>query len=300
MNIWIILAAGAAAAEGVLLILYRRQVRRTCRQLAFLREQKTNLRLNAELPFPELNALNDEINGLLDRMREAEREAKAGEDELKETITNLSHDIRTPLTSMDGYFQLLAQSGSGEERARYIAVIQSRIASLKGMLEELFTYTKLQNAGYELELERLDFGECVYEAVFSFYEDFKARGMEPEIDFCGERLTVMGNREGLRRMLQNIVRNAMVHGKSKIAFYMGVQEACAVFACVNDVEHPEELDAGRVFSRFYRADSARTHSSTGLGLSIARGLAERMGGRAEAALDGELFTVRILLPLERV
>lgn len=110
---------------------------------------------------------------------------------MKETITNLSHDIRTPLTSLDGYFQLLSQSESEEEQQHYIAVIQSRIISLKDMLEELFTYTKLQNESYEIALEPVDFGKCVFDTVFSFYDEFQKKGIKPEIDFCEGHFSIL-------------------------------------------------------------------------------------------------------------
>lgn len=145
MTVWAIIATAVAIIEIIILNIYRKQVKKTCRQLAFLKEHTTNMRLSSELPFRELDNLIDGINDVMDLSRKIQRESQQSEDSLKETITNLSHDIRTPLTSMDGYFQLLIQSNSEEERQHYIAVIQSRIASLKDMLEELFTYTKLQN-----------------------------------------------------------------------------------------------------------------------------------------------------------
>lgn len=288
------LAAGAAAVIlTVILILYRRQIRAISRQLKFLKDNQTNLRLTSDLPLPELNELIDGINDVIDRSRQSREKTLKNETRLRETITNLSHDIRTPLTSLDGYFQLLLQSDADEERRKYIGIIQSRISSLKDMLEELFTYTRLQDRDYELETERMDFGKCVFDTVFSFYDEFQNKGIEPEINFSEERLFIDGNAEAARRALQNLVKNALVHGKMKIKMKLRRENNRAVFCCSNDVEHPEEIDIDRVFGRFYKADSARTHTSTGLGLSIAKGLAERMNGEISASLDGDIFTVRI-------
>ena len=190
MIIWTSAATAAAVILLIILILYRRQVRKTGRQLAFLKEQRTNLRLTSDLPLKEINELIDGINEVLDQSRKIRESAQQNETQLKETITNLSHDIRTPLTSLDGYFQLLQQSDSEEERRKYAGIIRSRIASLKEMLEELFTYTRLQDADYELETEHIDFGKCVCDTVFSFYDEFQGRGIEPEVDFSSERLFV--------------------------------------------------------------------------------------------------------------
>ena len=181
MILWAVLSTVLAVGLIFILLMYRRQVKNTCRQLEFLKENQTNLRLTVTVPFKQFEKLVDSINQVLDMSQEIKNNARKNEEYLKETITNLSHDIRTPLTSLDGYFQLLAQSDSEEEQRHYIEVIQSRISSLKDILEELFTYTKLQNEQYELKMETVDFGKCVYDTVFSFYDEFQTKGLEPEM-----------------------------------------------------------------------------------------------------------------------
>lgn len=296
MVVWAVIATILAGVLFALLLLYRRQVQSTCRQLAFLKKHQTNLRLSSGFPFPELNELNDGINEILDRSREIERAVNSSDRKLRETITSLSHDIRTPLTSLDGYFQLLAQSESEEERRRYIAIIQGRIASLNGMLEELFTYAKLQNENYELSLESVDLGKCVTDALFSFYEELNRRGITPNIALCEERVWIQANREAVRRVLQNILKNALEHGQNQLLIRLERQDGHAVFTCTNDVENAGEVDMDQVFTRFYKADSARTHTSTGLGLSIAKGLTERMSGAITAVLQDSQFIITLTFP----
>ena len=297
MILWAIAATFAAILFLVLFLAYRRQVKKICRQLAFQKNNRTNLRLTASLPFQELNALIDSINTVIDLSHEIEHTAWKSETELKETFINLSHDIRTPLTSMDGYLQLLSQSESEKERAYYCAVIQSRIAVLKEMLEELFTYTKLQNEAYTLELEPLDFGKCVRDTTFSFYDEFQAKGIEPKISLSEEPLSIMGNEEALHRTIQNIIKNALEHGYNAISLNLTNDNTEVVFPCSNDVQNPGEIDTSKIFTRFYKADSARTHSSTGLGLFIAKGLTERMNGRILATLENDRFTIEIRFPI---
>lgn len=293
MTLWAIVATVVALIVSGVLAAYRQQVKKTYHRLAFLKEHKTNMRLTSDLPLSELNNLIDNINDVLDLSRDIQRVSQQSEDSLKETITNLSHDIRTPLTSMDGYFQLLVQSDSEKERQHYIAVIQNRITSLKDMLEELFTYTKLQNESYELAVESLDFGKCVFDTVFSFYDEFQKKDIEPKIDFCEGHLFIAGNHEAIRRALQNIIKNALEHGQKKIVFELQQNNDQVIFRCLNDVENPDEIDMAQVFSRFYKADSARSNTSTGLGLSIAKGLIEKMGGTIQADLNANIFAIEI-------
>lgn len=299
MIIWTILATAAAVSVTGLWIAYRRQVKKIERKLTFLEEHRTNMSLTSDLPFSELNGLIDSINKIVQNTRQMQQAAKQSEDSLKETITNLSHDIRTPLTSLDGYFQLLSQTESEEEREHYIRVIQSRITGLKDMLEELFTYTKLQNEKYQLESEETDFGQSVYDTIFSFYDAFKEKAIEPEIDFYEGRLYIEASREALRRALQNVVKNAMEHGEKRITLRLWEDGGCAVFSCSNDVSDESKTDMEHIFDRFYKGDTARSTASTGLGLSITKGLTEKMNGTVTAQLAASVFTVEIRFPLIR-
>ncbi len=283
-------------ATAVLLIThisYRRQVKKTCRRIAFIKSNDTNMQLLSDLDFHELNELEREINEVISKSAEISIAAKKSENNLKETIANISHDIRTPLTSLDGYFQLLSEAKTDEERQRYISIIKNRIDSLKNMLEELFLYTKLQNENYEPVIERLSFSQIVFDTAFSFYDDFSAKGTEPQINFCEEQLSVNANTEALRRIIQNIIRNALVHGGNYVALTLKKQNNKAVFSCSNNVIEPDEIDVNKVFTRFYKADDARTRNSSGLGLAIAHDFTVKMGGSISASLNENIFTIEV-------
>lgn len=283
-------------ATAVLLIThisYRRQVKKTCRRLAFIKENDTNMKLLSDLNFRELNQLEKEINEVIEKSAEISIAAKQSENNLKETIANISHDIRTPLTSLDGYFQLLSEAKTDEERKRYIDIIKSRIDSLKNMLEELFLYTKLQNESYEPVIEKVNFSQLIFDTAFSFYDDFSAKSSEPQVDFCEEKLCVNANSEALRRTIQNIIRNTLVHGGDYVALTLKRQNNKAVFSCSNNVTEPDEIDVDKVFTRFYKADDARTRNSSGLGLAIAHDFTVKMGGNISASLNENIFTVEL-------
>lgn len=293
MRIWAVIATIISVIIFMLFIAYRRQVKNTCRHLAFLQKNKTNLRLRSGLPFRELNELADSVNRVLDISEQLRQEAWRGEKNLKEAVTNISHDIRTPLTSLDGYFQLLAQADNEEERQQYIAIIRGRIDSLKNMLEELFTYTKLQNDSYILSTEPIDFKKCVCDTIFSFYNEFENMQIVPQIEIPEERVWIQGNAEAIRRLVQNIIKNVLEHGSTEVKIWLKCGEDQVEFICENKVNKPDEIDITQVFSQFYKADSSRTHSSTGLGLAIAKGLAERMGGDMKAELEENWFRLRV-------
>lgn len=288
-----------AAAAGCMMIRYRRQMKSVCRQLQFIKSHQTNMKVTADGMWFGMGLLADELNELLVETEEKRQEVQTQEKVIRETVTNLSHDIRTPLTSLDGYVQLLEEAASGEDQARYIGIIRKRIGALREILDELFLYAKLQDNAYQPDLTCVELNRIVYDTVFSFYEDCKVRGLEPQIAVCEERVYTNGNELMIGRILLNMIKNSLEHGKDDVRISLETRERLIVFSCANRTEHAEQIDMDRVFERFYRADSARTtgtsaKSSTGLGLSIARSLAEKMGAVMSASLDGDIFTVTVV------
>ena len=272
---------------------YRRQVLRLSRQMAFINENRTQMLLTSDINYQEFSLLIREINKRIVEIKALQSEFYRKENEIKEMMANISHDIRTPLTSLDGYFQLLADAKTDEERERYITIIKTRIESLNDMLEELFTYTKLQNEGYEPEFSKINFSKTVFDACFSFYDEFSVKGIEPKIDFSKEQLFINANEEAMRRVIQNVIKNAVVHGAKEVSFSLNRVGERAVFACSNRMSENDNIDLNRIFTRFYKADEARTKSSSGLGLAIAHDFTLKLGGSISAEINEGFFTIRI-------
>lgn len=298
----LVLAAGLIAVLTIHVI-YRRQIQDICRQISFLETEETNKLVTTHLSAKEVVRLTEGINSLNTEAKRKVRDCRIKEERLKEAISNISHDIRTPLTSMDGYFQLLKESGKEEEQERYLDIIQGRIENLTMLLEELFMYTRLQNEGYVLEMERENITQLVLDAVFSFYGEFKKAAIVPEISFEEEPVYVRCSKAAVSRIVCNLVKNALAHGEKYLKITWERQGDRQVFSCANRVKDPESIDVEQVFDRFYKADHARTGTayagkapSTGLGLAIAKELAEKMNGEINAVLSGEEFTVSVSFP----
>lgn len=283
--------------QTLILWKYQRQVKDICRQLWFLNTHDSNMMITREFDFGGIGRLADILNEFLALRRKEKKAYLEKEKMISDTYTNLSHDIRTPLTSLDGYFQLMEDSEDIEEQKKYLNIIHERIQSLKEMLEELFTFTKLKNDSYHLELSPCCVNRILKETVFSYYEDWMRLGIEPEIQITDELLYMEGNPQGLRRVIQNIIKNGVDHGEKRIKISLsGVQEKI-ILKISNRVSHPEHMDVSQVFERFYKADAARSKTSTGLGLSIARELVLRMDGQIDAGIEENEFYVEISFPL---
>ncbi len=280
-----------------LLWMVRRQILSICRQLEFLEERESNMMVTGQIHVLGIGKMLDSLNRYLKKSRERQQEFNRKEQQIADVYTNLSHDIRTPLTSLDGYFQLLESCDEEQQRKKYVAVIEERIRSLKEMLEELFTFTRLKSGGYELAREDCILNQILKETIFAYYDEWSRQGIQPELVITEERLIFLGDEQAARRVLQNIVKNAIDHGGEYLRISLERKKQGACLAVCNRVKEPENIDVEQVFERFYKADRARSKNSTGLGLSIAREFVEQMGGEITAELEGDLFSVGICFSL---
>jgi signal transduction histidine kinase len=293
MYIIIGILAGIIILQSIIMWKYQRQVKDICRQLAFLMKHDSNMLIHREFGLGGIGMLSDRLNDLLELRRKEKRYYQEKETLIADTYTNLSHDIRTPLTSLDGYFQLMEACENVEEQRRYLNIIHERIHSLNEMLEELFMFTKLKNESYRLELTSCCINRILKETVFSYYDDWVRREIQPDIQITEEQLYIDGNKQGLSRIIQNVIKNGLDHGEKKIRIVLKREQNRAVLRISNQVIASEKIDIEHVFDRFYKADAARSKTSTGLGLSIAREFVRRMNGEIGAKIEENEFIVEM-------
>ena len=293
MYIIIGILAGIIILQSIIMWKYQRQVKDICRQLAFLMKHDSNMLIHREFGLGGIGMLSDRLNDLLELRRKEKRYYQEKETLIADTYTNLSHDIRTPLTSLDGYFQLMEACENVEEQRRYLNIIHERIHSLNEMLEELFMFTKLKNESYRLELTSCCINRILKETVFSYYDDWVRREIRPDIQITEEQLYIAGNKQGLSRIIQNVIKNGLDHGEKKIRIVLKREQNQAVLRISNQVIASEQIDIEHVFDRFYKADAARSKTSTGLGLSIAREFVRRMNGEIGAKIEENEFIVEM-------
>lgn len=297
MYIIIEILAGIIILQSIIMWKYQRQVKDICRQLAFLMKHDSNMLIHREFGLGGIGMLSDRLNGLLELRRKEKQYYQEKETLIADTYTNLSHDIRTPLTSLDGYFQLMEACENVEEQRRYLNIIHERIHSLNEMLEELFMFTKLKNESYRLELTSCCINRILKETVFSYYDDWVRREIQPDIQITEEQLYIDGNKQGLSRIIQNVIKNGLDHGEKKIRIVLKREQNRAVLRISNQVIASEQIDIEHVFDRFYKADAARSKTSTGLGLSIAREFVRRMNGEIGAKIEENEFIVEMSFPI---
>ena len=209
--------------------------------------------------------------------------------QLKQNITSLAHDIRTPLTGAAGYVQLAQECKEAARRERYLQTADDRLKELGDMLEEMFLYTKLTSREFELNLSDIQLLPLLSDCLLGFYRQFEERGISPTVEFETESLRVRADEECLRRIFHNLIQNTLLHGRGGLA----IRQRGTGLVFENLVSETSKPDPGQVFDQFYKADSARRKGSSGLGLFIVKELAEKMDMRVSAGMEGEKFWVAL-------
>lgn len=274
---------------------YKRQINHICRQIAFHRQHESNIMITNNIYSKEAKQLVELLNKWIIHERKLTESYNQKEEQIKETISGLSHDIRTPLTSLDGYCQLLATTDDPDQSQRYLAIMSDRIESLKNLIEELFQYAKLQIQSPELVLENIDLNQVIFDTVFSFFDDFSQNDIKPNLELKDYPVFIMGDESSLKRVVQNIVKNTLEHGFQDFTVKLAEAGDLIHLQFSNTAHNLDQINIDQVFERFYKGDSARQKSSTGLGLAIAKQLIERMNGSMSAEINGNVFTLSIYL-----
>ena len=282
----LILALAALGIAVLRLWSYRAQLLEMVRVLEET-PPESNLRLTVRMSGITPRRLCQAVNARLEEGRQLRLETSRREQELKYTMACISHDIRTPLAGAMGYLQLL--EGAPERQEEYQGIIRKRLEELEELLEELFLYTRLQSGSLPLECGNMPALPLLWDALAEFYPQLTAAGVEPELLFDREDMTVWASPEALGRVYRNLIANALRHGGGGLTVSGGDGAIC--FS--NELPPGSRPDPEHLFDRFYQSSPARGKGGAGLGLSIVRELMERMDGQVSAQVTGDTLEIKL-------
>ena len=247
---------------------------------------ETNTLIDISSRDSDLRRLADTLNVELRKLRKERRCFKQGDKELKDAVTNISHDLRTPLTAVFGYLELLKKEEKSETAAGYLNIIENRTQVMRELTEELFDYSLLSYAE-EDKKENVCLNAALEESIASFYGAIRQSGIEPEIFMTERRIERNLDTMALNRIFGNIINNAMKYSDGDFKVELK-EDGTIIFS--NSAKKLNSVTTERLFDRFYTVETGR--NSTGLGLSISRLLTERMGGRIRAEYEkGKLVII---------
>lgn len=233
------------------------------------------------------------INKNVDLLQRTKVDAQRSEQSMKDAISMISHDMRTPLTSVIGYLQLAEKSCNNEETLRDIRIALDRAKYAGRLVDDFFELTVVESDRYTPQIEKLNICEIVCEEILSCYLQFEKKGIIPLFEQADDTIWVRADPKLLTRVIQNIISNGIKYSDGKIEFAI-TESDCVALAVSNSVSG--EVDAERIFDKFYRADVSRKGEGVGLGLYICRKLVEDMNGRITACNENGKLTVLLKFP----
>ncbi|MDE6659171.1 MAG: HAMP domain-containing histidine kinase [Eubacterium sp.] len=250
----------------------------------------TNTLIDISSSDKNMKRLASSINVQLKKLREEHHRFVQGDTELKNAVTNISHDLRTPLTAIFGYLDLLGKQEKSEDVARYLNIIGERCESLKSLTEELFKYSVILTTDEEFKTEEIVVNNILEESVAGYYATLVEHHITPEIDLPNEKVICLANSSALSRIFSNLLNNAVKYSSGDLHISLN-ENGEIIFS--NTAESLDEIQVGRLFDRFYTVESAR--KSTGLGLAISKTLAEQMNGSISAEYNDNKLVITLKL-----
>lgn len=241
----------------------------------------------------DIEKMTIEINNLIDLHALSNIEKKSAERELKQAIANISHDLRTPLTSILGYIQLIEKPEvTDEERKEYLAIAKDRAKRLQILLNDFFELSVIESVDHSLKLGKLGLNSIVEEIVINLYDKFNEQQIVPSIKIPQEQMNIIGDESAIKRVIENLVINAIRYSDGNVSITLERNNTKINLTISNDVKDITEKDVELFFNRFYTADQTRSGKGTGLGLSIAKALMDKMNGKLSAELKDSWLYVK--------
>jgi len=285
---WIIVFLAAAVLIAMIQNwLLKRDLRDLTEQIKEKLSADTNISLYVSGRNQKLRTIASELNVQLDLLRKQQLQYEHGNTELKNAVTNISHDLRTPLTAICGYLDLMEKQDLPEDTERYVAQIRNRSEAMKELTEELFRYSIISSMP-ALSYESLSLNRVLEETLLSFEGELKLKGITPDITIPSDAVQRTLDSSAVTRIFSNILNNAIKYSDGDL-FIRLQQDGTITFS--NSAKELSTVEVSKLFDRFYTVDSAR--KSTGLGLSIAKLLTERMDGTITASYEDSMLTITI-------
>ncbi|EHK2441616.1 HAMP domain-containing histidine kinase [Clostridium perfringens] len=283
----------------IIFILKTKEINRLTLELKKLNREGKIEKLRLSLPNKNIENLIAEINTLIDDKRKMENIYKEKDMELREAIANMSHDLRTPLTSIMGYVYLLNDDKlDKEERKEYLKIIEKRSLVLNDLITNFYGLSRIQADQYEIKLEPVNLELVLGEIIAAFYETLDYKFGEPEINIEESLGPVLGDKQALNRIFTNLIENIIKHGEGEVKISLKKKKKYIVMEFSNKAEELEPKDVNRIFEKFFTKDRMRTGQNTGLGLAIVKLLVEKQGQKIEAKKVGNRLVINIIWSLE--
>ena len=233
-----------------------------------------------------MKAFVNDLNKELQNLRKEKLEYENGNQELKKIITNISHDIRTPLTAIQGYVDLMKENT--EKQEEYRQIIEKKTEELTLLTDQLFDFSTTMDVGIKIKKEKCCINEILEEVLANMYPIFKEKQMNPKLEICKQKIYRNLDKNSINRIFENILSNVCKYGKGDFTVIL---DSKGVITFSNKATSLDEITVQKIFDRYFTVENAK--KSTGLGLSISKQLVELNGGTISAKYVKENLIIKI-------
>ncbi len=266
------------------------------KQLRNIKGENTNSLIRCESSDSICKNLINEINELLKEQQDIKRYYIRKNHDMEQMMTNISHDLRTPLTSALGYINIIKKSDlSEEEKNREFEIIEKRLLRLEELIDSFFEFSKVISSDKQPEKETVNLVAVLEESAAHYFDDYNSRGRDITLSCDSTKITLYSNRNMLMRIFDNLISNALKHGSGRLEISADSSEKIMI-RFQNEL-FDGELNTDRIFDEFYTTDISRTKGNTGLGLAIAKQFTEILGGEISAEHKNNIFCVTVIFPI---
>ena len=275
------------------LFFVKRELIRIKKELDLVLSRQTNGLVHTEFTSKELSDLVECINTHLTEIKNKESQLERKNTNFIKMIRNISHDLRTPLTSSLGYVSLMLESHMPEkEKIKNLKIVEERLNRLSELIDSFFEFAKILSNDQIIKLEEVNLVAIVEKSISNHYEDFSKDNRRINFKTNKRKISMKSNEPKLVRVFDNLIRNAYKHSDGNLDIEVSQSKDEVKIKFMNNLLY-NDLDADRIFDEFYTVDISRTKGNTGLGLAIAKEFVEQLNGKIDAAKKSNKLIIRI-------
>ena len=276
------------------LFFMKMELRRIKKELDLVLLRKTNGLVHTEFTSKEIHDLVECINTHLNEIKSKESKLERKNANFVKMIRNISHDLRTPLTSSLGYVSLMLESDVTEqEKIKNLKIVEERLKRLSELIDSFFEFSKILSNDQIIELDEINLVAVIEKAISNHYEDFSKDNRMIDFKTNKRKIKIKSNEVMLIRVFDNLIRNAYKHSNGNLDIEINQTDEKVKIKFINDLLY-KDLDVDRVFDEFYTVDISRTKGNTGLGLAIAKEFVEQLKGKIKADKKNNKLIITII------
>ena len=276
-----------------IIIGYKREFRRINKQIIENLDEYANIK--TKFVDKDIENLVASINLIFDSRQKIVAEKNKNEEKIREGISNMSHDLRTPLTSIMGYLQMIKSEKSSEaDKKEYMDIVEKRTKSLQQLISSFYDLSRMEGNEYNFNYKKVNLSSILCENIAVFYNDFRNNNIEPIIEIDENVKDIISDDGAINRIFSNLITNMIKHGESFVKITLRQENDMIITEFTNKATGLTAENVDKLFDRFYTVDNSRSDRNTGLGLYITKILVEKLGYNIIAQLDNEILKIKII------